>query len=137
MKTVSQKEIKDRLGIDVEQERREQQTLDRLCSFLHRVAMVGVQSKCIGLDGRVPVEALVRQGFGHPDQIAKQFIGRDHAEYALDDCHLKLVGGFFWTTEGKRYGSLELIDSYSRENFPNFAKEVDELIASYFPNRNS
>lgn len=137
MKTVSAKELKERLGIDVEQERREKQTLDRLCQFLHRVAEIGVRSQSVGLNGEVPVVGLVRQGFRHPEQIAKRFIGRDHVEYALDDCHLKLVGGFFWTTEGKRYGSLELIDSYSRENFPYFAKEVDELIATYFPNRNA
>lgn len=135
MKTVSAKEIKERLDLDVEQQRRQEMTLDRLCSFLHRVAEIGVRARNVGLDGRVPVEGLIRQAFRHPENIAKKFIGRHTTEYPLDDCHLKLFGGFFWTAEGKRCGSIELMGSESRANFPNFSKEVDELIAQFYPTR--
>ncbi len=136
MKTVSAQEMKDRLGIDIEQERRENMTLNRLCSFLHRVAMAGVHPNNIGLDGRVATQSLIEQGFAHPEVIAKHFIKRD-GEYPLDGAHLKLYGGFFWTKEGRRFGTLKLESPDSRANFPNFSQEVDQLVAQYFPDRSA
>lgn len=134
MKTVSAQELKDRLGIDVEQIRREEITVNRLCSFLHRVAELGVQANNIGLDGRVPVEFLIRDGFNRSKNIAKQFIKRD-GTYLLEGADLELCGGFFWTEEGQRFGTLKLESPASRANYPNFSEEVDRLIAQYFPDR--
>lgn len=134
MKTISAKEIKERIGVDVEQQKREQMTINRLCQFLHQVAEIGVKQGNLGTDGSVPVEDLIRKGFRHPEMIAERFIGQD-AAFPLDGAHLKLDGGFYWTAEGKRYGSIELTDRESRARYPNFSKEVDVLIATYFPQR--
>lgn len=135
MKTVSAKVIKDRLDLDIEQQLREKMTLDKLCSFLHRVAEIGVRQRNIGLDGRVPVEDLIRHAFRHPENIAKKFIGQHTADFLLDGCDLILFGGFYWSAEGKRCGAIQLDGTSARANFPNFSKEVDELIAAFFPTR--
>lgn len=119
-----------------EQERLDEMLIKKLCSFLSRVAAAGVRQNSVGLDGRVPVQSLIEQGFAKPEYVARLFINTYTREYPLDGAHLKLYGGFYWVN-GKREGSIELTCSESRANFPNFSKDVDELIVQYFPQRNS